>query len=360
MEGGKRIVTITKLTPIEMSLVPIPADPAAVIRGDNTMPEIVTADWTIVDRAAANAEIRSIAKIISLPQQWIDTQIYTGASIDQARAAAFEELKTRSAAGATIRSATASVGGVDSNDSAVRTRAIGEALATRLTGQAPPELARDFAGLTSVELCRELLRSSGLSIMGAPGVIVERAMTTSDLPALMGDAINRSMRIAYQAVPSALKLVARQRTAGDFRTIHRIQLNAAPTLEKVLESGEFVHGAVTDSQELYKLETFGRIISLSRQVLINDDLGALADLTRRMGQAAAAFEAQALVNMLESPPVISDGFAVFSSQHQNIAGAGAVISETSLAAGRLAMRLQTDPSGMLIAATPKYLLVPPD
>jgi HK97 family phage prohead protease len=205
-EGGKRIVTITKLTPIEISLVPIPADPAAVIRGDNAMPGIVTGD-PIVDRAAANAEIRSIAKITSLPQQWIDTQIDTGASIDQARAAAFEELKARSAAGATIRTATASVGGVDSNDPAVRTRAIGEALATRLTGQAPPELARDFVGLTSVELCRELLRTSGLSTIGPPGVIVERAMTTSDLPVLMGDAINRSMRIAYQAVSSGARAI---------------------------------------------------------------------------------------------------------------------------------------------------------
>jgi Caudovirus prohead serine protease len=355
VESGQRIVTITKLTPVEISLVPIPADPAAVIRSG--LPS--NNDPVITDRATINTEIRSIARITSLPQQWVDTQIDLGATVDQARAAAFDELKKRSAPGASIRTATASIAGFDGNDPAIRSRAIGEALATRLTGQTPPDLARDFVGLTSVELCRELLRTSGLSTLGSPGVIVERAMTTSDLPALMGDAINRSMRLAYQAVPSALKLVARQRTASDFRMIHRIQLSAAPTLEKISESGEFVHGAVTDSQEQYKLETFGRIISLSRQVLINDDLGALADLTRRMGQAAAAFEAQSLVTMLESPPVMSDGFAVFSSQHRNLAGAGAVISETSLSAGRLAMRSQTDPSGMLIAATPKYLLVPP-
>jgi HK97 family phage prohead protease len=354
-ESGKRVRT--EWTPVELSLVAVPADPAAVIRGDNAMQ--TQTDPPIVDRAVANAEIRSIAKITTLPQQWVDTQIDANATIDQARAAAFDELKKRSAAGASIRTATAAITGFDSNDPTVRTRAIGEALATRLTGQTLPEQARDFVGLTSVELCREFLRTSGLSTIGAPGVIVERAMTTRDLPALMGDAINRSMRIAYQAVPSALKLVARQRTASDFRTIHRIQLSAAPTLVKVLESGEFVHGSVADSQELYKLETFGRIISLSRQVLINDNLGALADLTRCMGVAAAAFEAQSLVDMLESPPVMSDGFAGFSLQHHNLAGAGAVISETSLTAGRLAMRLQTDPSGMLIAATPKYILVPP-
>ncbi len=355
-EGSKRVRTAAKWTPKELSIVAVAADTRAHIRSQQM--DIQTGDPVITDRAAINTDIRSIARITSLPQQWVDTQIDLCATVDQARAAAFEELKKRSAPGASIRTATASITGFDGNDPAIRSRAIGEALATRLTGQTPPELARDFVGLTSVELCRELLRTSGLSTVGSPGVIVERAMTTSDLPALMGDAINRSMRLAYQAVPSALKLVARQRTASDFRMIHRIQLSGAPTLEKVLESGAFVHGAVTDSQETYKLETFGRIISLSRQVLINDDLGALADLTRRMGIAAADFEAQSLVDILESPPVMSDGFAVFSAQHGNLAGAGAVISETSLSAGRLAMRSQTDPSGMLIAATPKYLLVP--
>jgi hypothetical protein len=195
--------------------------------------------------------------------------------------------------------------------------------------------------------------------MGSPGVIVERAMTTSDLPALMGDAIGRSMRLAYEAVPSALKQVARQRTAPDFRMQHRIQLSAAPRLERVNEGGEFVYGAISDTQEVYRLQTYGRIISLSRQVLINDDLGALSDLTRRMGVAAAAFEAESLVNILEAPPVMSDTYAVFSAQHRHLAPAGAVISETSLTAGRLASRTQVEPSGMLIAATPKYLLVPP-
>ena len=141
-------------------------------------------------------------------------------------------MRTRSAAAATVRTATAGVTGYDANDPAVRSRAIGEALATRLTGRTPPEHARDFVGLTSVELCRELLRTSGLSTMGT-----RRDRRESDdherSPALMGDAISRSMRIAYQAVPSALKLVARQRTASDFRVLHRIQLSAAPTLEKV-------------------------------------------------------------------------------------------------------------------------------
>ena len=57
---------------------------------------------------------------------------------------------------------------------------------------------------------------------------------------------------------------------------------------------------------------------------------------------------------------MSDGHAVFSSSnHANLAGSGAVISETTLTAGRLALRTQVDQNGTLIAATPRYFLVPP-
>ena len=82
----------------------------------------------------------------------------------------------------TIRTATACVTGYDANDPAFRS--VRSAKRWRpVSPGTPPEHARDFVGLTSVELCRELLRTSGLSTMGSPGVIVERAMTTSDLPA---------------------------------------------------------------------------------------------------------------------------------------------------------------------------------
>ena len=93
-------------------------------------------------------------------------------------AAAIAEMQRRSAAG-NVRFATASITGHDANDPAIRSRAIGEALASRMTGQAPTEMARDFVGLTAVELCRDLLRQRGLSDRGSPGVIVERALTQS-------------------------------------------------------------------------------------------------------------------------------------------------------------------------------------
>jgi Caudovirus prohead serine protease len=242
-ENGKRIVTITKLTPIELSLVPIPADPGSVIRGSNQM-DPQTAQQTdpppLTDRAAINVEIRTIARTLGLPQTFVDTQIDQGATIDAVRAAAIASLANRSA---NITYATAPISGHDSNDPAWRSRAIGGAIAARMIGGAPAEESREFVGLSLVEMCRDLLRQRGLPTHGSAGVIVERALTSSDFPALMSDAANRSMRLRYEAVPSALKRVAKQITAPDFRTIHKIQLSSAPTLKPVNQAN--TNGAVS-------------------------------------------------------------------------------------------------------------------
>ncbi len=77
-----------------------------------------------------------------------------------------------------------------------------------------------------------------------------------------------------------------------------------------------------------------------------------------LGIAAAAFEANFLVNLVQANAPMSDGNPVFSAAHNNLAATGSIISNTSLSAARLALRQQTEMSGMLIEVTPKFLVVP--
>lgn len=357
--GKTRIKTAVKWTLREVSLVPIPADATATLRSATTMHVQTTqADAPLNDRGAINQEIRSIAKTAGLPQSWVDAQIDRAATADEARSAAFTAMQARSAATQGIRIATASITGHDANDPEWRARTIGEALYTRMTGAKPSDAAQPFVGLSIVEIARDCLRTRGLSTTGAPGAIIERALSTSDLPNILGDSVGRTMRQSYDAAPSGLKRVARQTTARDFRAKHRIQLSVDAELQPALETGEFRHGAIADEKETYKLGTFGRIIGLTRQALVNDDLGALSDLTRRMGVLAADFEAQFLTDLVEKNGLMDDGKAVFHADHGNLAAAGASIGDDTLSAGRVAMRAQKDASGMLIAAVPRFLIVP--
>ena len=119
------------------------------------------------------------------------------------------------------------------------------------------------------------------------------------------------------------------------------------TLEKVNEHGEFKTGSLAEAGESYAVDSFGKIFGITRKALVNDDISAFADLSRRLGQAAAVFEAQFLVNMLLAQaglgPDMSDGNPLFDATHGNVSGSGAAPSETTLTAARLAMRRQTGP-----------------
>ncbi|MFZ5700631.1 MAG: prohead protease/major capsid protein fusion protein [Pseudomonadota bacterium] len=369
-ENGARVLTAVRWTPHEISLVPTPADPGAHIRMETEMTDTTTREAadtapTTETRASANAEIRSIARIAGLDQSWIDGQIDGGADPDTARRAAFEALAKRSAP--TIRTEQVRVEMGDSQDDpAFRARQMGEALYARINPHHElSEAARRYAYSTPVDMAKELLTLRGESTMAlSPASLVTRALhTTSDFPIILGDTVGRVLRDAYQAAPSGIRRLGRQTTARDFRAVNKIMLGEAPLLEKLNEHGEIKAGTMAEAREAYKVETWARKIGITRQVLVNDDLGAFADLARRMGQAAAETEARILVTLLEAGsgngPTMSDGKTLFHADHGNKAGTGAVISDATLSAARLALRTQKGIEDRTIRVTPRNLLVPP-
>lgn len=385
-KGGQRIKTATRWTLREVSIVPIGADPGASIRSEEmtTAPATATppatdtvvppADDTtqVQTRAQDNAEIRSIARLAGCNQAWVDAQIDAGATPEAARQAAFEAMRARSNDASVIRNTSVSVG-TDYNDPEFVARTIGEALwaRTQPTHQLS-EPARQYAGMSMVDIARDRLRARGIAIIGlSQSAIVTRALeTTSDFPNILGDATGRSLRNAYQAAPSGLKRVARQVNARDFKTRYRIMFGEAPRLEKVNEHGEFKHGTIKEGAENYKLSTFGKVFGLSRQAIVNDDLNAFEAVPRKLGQAAASTEAQALADLLQSNsgngPTMSDNNPLFHTSHKNKEATtlknfndATPTADALLGAGRLALRKQVGLSGVeYLTIMPKFLIVP--
>ncbi len=361
-DSGKRTLTATRWTPLEISLVPTPADPGASIRKEeNSMLDPVTKET----RAVINAEIRTIARVAGLDQSFIDAQIDVDATPDETRKAAFDALAQR---GVNIRTEQTRVEIVQDHDEpSVRAQQMGEALYARInpTHQLS-EPARRYAYATCADMAKEILTLRGMPATGlSPATLITRALhTTSDFGIILGDTVGRTLRAAYQTAPSGIRLLGRQTTAKDFRAVNKVMLGEAPLLEKLNEHGEIKSGTMAEAKEAYRIETFAKKIGVTRQVLVNDDLGAFADLSRRMGQAAAETEAQTLVSLLEGTagngPTMDDGKTLFHTDHANKATTGGVIADTSLSDARLAMRTQTGlDEDRLIRVTPKYLLVPP-
>jgi HK97 family phage prohead protease len=355
--AGGRAKVATKFDLLEASLVPLAADGAAGIRGESDMTTETATLPTEADRAAVqaraqiNQQIRSIGELAGLDRAFADSQIDAGASIEEARAAAFDLMTKRTQRAGAIRTATASVG-FSGDDPTYQRGLMSEALFARAHPEHQlSEPARPFYRMTLLDMQRAC--EGGISTRGGG------AMTASDFPLLLGDYLNKELRQSYAAAPAGVKRAARFSTSRDFRLKHKIMVDGPVTLSPLGESGEFRSATVNDGEATYRLDTFGNIVKFSRQSIVNDNLGGLSDPARMLGRAAAEFEARSLATLLTSNPAMGDGHNVFSTQHGNIAASGAAISVASLSLARQAMRTQTGLSGEPISATPKFLIVGP-
>ena len=351
-ERGQRVRTARRWTVLEVSAVPVPADPAATFRSLPMEPEEIE-NAPVPDRTAHRAAVRDIARRAGLDSDWADQQIDSDAELDAVRAAAFEAMETRTP---TIRTTTQ----LGSPDQDWQRRE--DALFARMSGQTPEAHAREYMGESLRDHARAALTRNGITFAGMDNDQLFRAAahSTSDFPNLLTSTANRVLQGAYEAAESPVKAMARQRLHTDFRPMTKIRLGGLPSLGKVAENGEITSVSRAEEKETFALDTYGSIFSLTRPSMRNDDLGAFGDFAETAGRAAAETEAEILVTLLTSNPTMDDGNALFSAAHGNIADPGGAISVTSVDAARLAMRNQTGINGKPINAVPAFLLVAPD
>lgn len=315
----------------------------------------------VVDRAEVNTAIRALRTTLpGLAPAFIDGLIDRSATIEEARSAAIEELQR-----AQVRVPAWRQGGPSGDDpSVIRTRAAA-AMAHRLG--APGELdeaARHYRSMSLVMQMRHLLasRNEPLAWSMSDAEILQRAISTSDLPIFLTETTNRILLPAYEAAISPLRQLARTVTASDFREVYQARISEAPALLKLNEDAEIVHGPLSEHAEPVKVETYARMVDVTFQALQNDDLGSFGRLGQAFGASAAQAEANAIVDLLVmnsgNGPVMSDGENLFDPSHGNVGTAGPP-SETTIEEAVIAMRTQTGLDGTTyLAIQPKWLIIP--
>lgn len=351
--------TVYRWQPHEVSIVPVPADVAAGFfrslhdTNMNTTAPATTAPATTapaINRAGLQAEIMELGKRHGLTD-FARGLAQSATDIGAARTAIANELGARDlAAGGHINVSPMDYSG-GRNEREVLIASLAHRMGARQKDQ-PILRGLDAVGLAlrSLELAGERVYSDMSRTQ-----IIERAMHgTGDFPNLLGAAAGRVLHDAYAAAPAALKAVARETLLPDFRDRTAVRLGSAPSLEKVNEHGEFHYGTIEEGAAVWRLATYGRIFSITRQALVNDDLGAFGDLVRMFAEAAARREADELVKALTSPGQV-DGAALFSSARSTqtarkltLAGLGVAVQ---------ALRSQKH-FGELVAQEPGAIVVP--
>jgi ATP-dependent protease ClpP protease subunit/phage major head subunit gpT-like protein len=248
-------------------------------------------------------------------------------------------------------------------DSRDKFRAGAEKAVLARAGMEKDDRANNYRGFTMMELARECLAHAGVNTRGMDKMgMVSAAFThtSSDFPSLLSNIAEKAMLRGYEEADETFQKWTSKGTLSDFKVARRVGLNTFPSLDQIAEGAEYHYADVSDRGESVVLATFGKLFSLNRQTIINDDLGAFTKIPRSMGRAAIRTIGDLVYAILTTNPKMSDGVALFHANHKNLLDAAnaATISTASVDAMRVAMGKQSDGNASALNIRLANLIVP--
>ena len=305
--------------------------------------------------------IYDLAGRLNLERGFAEDLVKRGVTIDESRRLILDQVAARSDETRTFPHVSIPLGGRD--ERITRRDAVANALLHRYSPTLfqLDDTARQYRGMSLLELARESLTNAGVNTRGlSRDEVATRSLhSTSDFPEILSAVTNKTLRQAYETYPRTFMLFCRQVLATDFKAMNRVQLGEAPQLLEVGESGEFKRGTLGESKESYKVKTYGRVVAITRQTLINDDLDAFTRIPAMYGNSIAQLESDVVWGIITANPAMADGNALFHTTHKNLAGTGTALAVDAVGAARAAMALQTGfDKKTVLNIRPAFLIVP--
>lgn len=274
---------------------------------------------------ATLAELRQIQARAGLDAEWVLAQADAKVTLDQARDAAIDAV----AAKAAVQPLHSTVTVLRDERETFRMRATAGLIARMSGERSPAPEAREFARLGLHGLMRESLAMAGeRNVHRLDGSALWERMaqasgkhSTSDFPIILKDATNKRLLEYFEAINPTWRAFCREYDVSDFKTINASAIGEFPSLQQVNEGGEVTYGSLAEEGETYAVKTNGRMVALSRQAIINDDLRAFEAVIRGAGEAGARLLLDKVYGELKTNANMADGNALFSSAHFNV-GAG--------------------------------------
>lgn len=230
---------------------------------------------------------------------------------------------------------------------------------------APTDEGKAAYGLTCLEMCRGYLQSRGVNTLGmSKNEVVQRAFhSTSDFPNLFANVANKTLLAAYAEEPQTWRPLARQRNLPDFKSVSDLQIAGQVVPEQILEGGEYKHGTLTEGKSTWNLATYGKKLTVTRAMIINDDLDSLSRVPEMLGRGCRLLESNLIWNLITTgangATVSLDSQALFVSGHNNtVTGSGSSITIGGMDKAKQKLRNQKDLANNRINLAPAYLVVP--
>lgn len=186
--------------------------------------------------------------------------------------------------------------------------------------------------------------------------ILRAAFSTVSLPGIMSNVANKFMLQGFMGVDQSWRAISATRNVNDFKQVTSYRLTGAMEFVEVGPTGELEHGQVGEDSFTNQARTYGIMLAITRRDQINDDLGALTEVPKRIGRGGAL-----KFNTVFWAKFLADASTFFTAGRLNyISGATTSLTIAGLTQAQTKFLRQVDQNGKPLGLLPAWLLVPPE
>jgi len=196
-------------------------------------------------------------------------------------------------------------------------------------------------------------RESREALRYAFGRQVQAAGSTVDIGGILSNVANKFLLEGFFSVERTWRNICAVRNVSDFKTVTSYRLIGKDQYEIVAPGGELKHGTLGNESYTNKADTYGLLLAIDRRDIINDDLGAITTVPRKLGRGSGL----KINDVFWS--IFLNNAAFFTAGNKNyLSGADTVLGIDGLTKAEKTFMDQVDSDGKPIGVMPAIMLAP--
>jgi hypothetical protein len=215
---------------------------------------------------------------------------------------------------------------------------------------------RRYRGLGLQETILRAAQANGCpltSVRADLGQVLQAGFSSLALDGMLSNVATKFLLAGFDRIEASWREIATIRPVKDFKPVESYRLGVNARYEKVGPGGELKHGRFQEEKFTNQADTYGKLLTISRTDIINDDLGALTEVPERLGRGAAmALNEQFWTVFLDNAGFFTAGNGCL------LTGPATALSIDALTQAEIAFNDKSEADGTPLSISPRTLLVP--
>ncbi|MGB2824907.1 MAG: hypothetical protein WBF17_28305 [Phycisphaerae bacterium] len=182
---------------------------------------------------------------------------------------------------------------------------------------------------------------------------VQAGWSTIDIGGILSNVANKFLLEGFFSVERTWRNICAVRNVSDFKTVTSYRLIGRDQYEIVAPGGELKHGTLGEESYTNKADTYGLLLAIDRRDIINDDLGAITTVPRKLGRGSGL-----KINDIFWTVFLANSDFFKTANKNYLTGTDTVLSIDGLTKAEVAFLDQVDGDGKPIGIMPAIVLVP--